>query len=340
MSPEMAKTGFWMLVNFVSCVWIIWSTKICFQQGFKFGTTLTALHFLMTYIGLEVSAVCGFFERKKLPLLGVLPLSIAFCGFIVFNNLSLQFNTIGMYQITKVLTTPVIVVIHMVFYSKWLTVSELLALVLVCVGVVVATEANLDLNTAGVVTGLLGVLSSSVYQIWVETKQLDFKCSPAQLLYYQAPISFLLLLPVIGVTESVVEMINFQFTWKVTAAIVGSGLLAFLLNLSTYIVIGSTSPLTYNMIGHSKLVIIILSSYLVFGERQSILGIAGVVCAVAGIVSYAQIRLSAKQAEQKVDSVEYTEMGYAIEEVPLIDKSLVSMTAETTADSDSTLSDI
>lgn len=313
----LAKTGFWMLVNFISCVWIIWSTKICFQLGFKFGTALTAFHFLMTYIGLELSAFCGYFERKSLSFKGVLPLSIAFCGFIVFNNLSLEFNTIGMYQVTKVLTTPVIVIIHMVFYAKWLTVSELFALVLVCVGVIVATEANLDLNTAGVVTGLLGVFSSSVYQIWVETKQLDFHCSPAQLLYYQAPLSFLLLLPVVAFTGELVDLMHFAFTWKVSLAIVVSGLLAFLVNLSTYIVIGSTSPLTYNMIGHSKLVIIIISSYIFFGEKQSLLGLVGVGSAVVGIIAYAQIRMSVTHTKE-IDLEDY------IEKVPLLDVSMTT----------------
>jgi len=305
-----------MCVNFFSCVWIIWSTKICFQLGFKYATTLTALHFLLTYIGLEVSAACKFFERKKIPLSGVLPLSIAFCGFIVFNNLSLQYNTIGIYQVTKVLTTPLIVLINLACYSKWISGTETVSLVLVCVGVIIATETNLDLNFAGVVTGFLGVISSSVYQIWVETKQHDFKCSPAQLLYHQAPLSCLLLIPVILLTEPVGEIVAFQFTWKVTMAILGSATLAFLVNLSTYIVIGSTSPLTYNMIGHSKLVIIILSSYLFFGEKQSVVGIVGVTCAVIGIIAYAQIRMNAR-TRVKEDEIDVGE-EYD-EKIPLVD---------------------
>lgn len=315
-SPAMIRTTIWMMINFVSCVWIIWSTKICFQLGFSYATTLTALHFLLTYIGLEISACLNCFERKHVPILGVVQLSIAFCGFIVFNNLSLQYNTIGIYQVTKVLTTPVIVFINMVFYSKWLSASETIALILVCVGVVVATEANLDLNFAGVVTGLLGVMSSSIYQIWVESKQHAFKCSPAQLLYYQAPISFLLLLPVIALTEPVGEILAFKFSLESVSAILGSALLAFLVNLSTYAVIGATSPLTYNMIGHSKLVIIILSSYLFFGERQSIIGLAGVASAVLGIIAYAQIRMTAQIEAKKLQEEE--ELHTITEKAPLI----------------------
>jgi solute carrier family 35 protein E3 len=314
-SSDILKTSFWMVVNFFSCVWIIWSTKICFQLGFHYATTLTALHFFLTYIGLEISAACNFFERKKIPLSGVLPLSIAFCGFIVFNNLSLQYNTIGIYQVTKVLTTPLIVIINLACYSKWISGQETISLVLVCVGVIIATETNLDLNFAGLVTGFLGVISSSVYQIWVETKQHDFHCSPAQLLYHQAPLSCLLLIPVILLTEPVGEIFSFKMNWEVGIAIFGSAILAFLVNLSTYIVIGSTSPLTYNMIGHSKLVIIILSSYLFFGEKQSLIGVLGVTCAVVGIIAYAQIRMNAR-AQQSED---HDETVIEDEKIPLVD---------------------
>lgn len=34
------------------------------------------------------------------------------CRFVVFNNLSLQYNTVGFYQLMKVLTTPVVVVLQ------------------------------------------------------------------------------------------------------------------------------------------------------------------------------------------------------------------------------------
>jgi len=258
-----------------------------------------------------------FFEKKSVPISGVLPLSIAFCGFIVFNNLSLQYNTIGIYQVTKVLTTPVIVLIHMTFYGKWLSLGEIVALILVCAGVVIATETNLEINFAGVVTGLLGVMSSSIYQIWVETKQHEFECSPAQLLHHQAPISFLILLPVIFLTEPVKEVLTFHLTLKSGLAIFGSAILAFLVNLSTYIVIGTTSPLTYNMIGHSKLIIIIISSYLFFGERQSLIGIVGVMSAVIGIMAYAHIRMAAAAVSD--DHTSDDTEGVDSEKYPLVE---------------------
>jgi solute carrier family 35 protein E3 len=41
----------------------------------------------------------GLFQPKELRVLDVLPLSLAFCGFVVFTNLSLTYNTVGFYQV-------------------------------------------------------------------------------------------------------------------------------------------------------------------------------------------------------------------------------------------------
>ena len=58
------------------------------------------------------------FSAKRLSVLKVAPLSLAFCGFLVFTNLSLQNNTVGTYQSAKALTTPTIVAIHAYFITR------------------------------------------------------------------------------------------------------------------------------------------------------------------------------------------------------------------------------
>jgi solute carrier family 35 protein E3 len=54
----------------------------------------------------------GHYTVKKLRHLDVLPITLSFCAFVVFNNLSLQYNSVGFYQLMKVLTTPVVVVLQ------------------------------------------------------------------------------------------------------------------------------------------------------------------------------------------------------------------------------------
>lgn len=67
-----------------------------------------------------------------------------------------------------------------------------------------------------------------------------------------------------------------------------SALLAFLVNLSLFLVIGRTSPVSYNVLGHTKLCVILLGGYLLFGDAASPKNLVGVACALIGIFWYFQ----------------------------------------------------
>ena len=58
------------------------------------------------------------FRFKRLPIVKMIPLSMTYCGFVVFTNLSLQYNTVGTYQVIKVLTAPCVMVLSYIFYQK------------------------------------------------------------------------------------------------------------------------------------------------------------------------------------------------------------------------------
>ena len=77
---------------------------------------------------------------KPLRISDVAPISLAFTGFVVFNNLSLQYNAVGVYQILKVMTTPVILMVqHFCYSTVDATEKQLMALVPIIVGVVMAS---------------------------------------------------------------------------------------------------------------------------------------------------------------------------------------------------------
>lgn len=91
--------------------------------------SLTLVHFVVTWLGLYLCQRFGVFCPKSLPASKVLLLALSFCGFVVFTNLSLQNNTIGTYQLAKVMTTPVIIFIQTVSYGKTFSLSIKLTLV-------------------------------------------------------------------------------------------------------------------------------------------------------------------------------------------------------------------
>lgn len=110
--------GVSIVLNLSSAIGIVFLNKLIFiRYGFP-SMTLTLIHFIVTSLGLLLCAKLDIFSPKRLQLLKILPLSVSFCGFVVFTNLSLRFNTVGTYQLAKAMTTPVIMAIQAAFYDK------------------------------------------------------------------------------------------------------------------------------------------------------------------------------------------------------------------------------
>ena len=107
-----------IIFNISSGIGIVMLNKLIYVHHQFPNVTLTLIHFLMTSLGLQICVWLEIFSPKKLYLKQVFPLSASFCGFVVFTNLSLQNNTIGTYQLAKVLTTPLIVAIQASLYNK------------------------------------------------------------------------------------------------------------------------------------------------------------------------------------------------------------------------------
>lgn len=118
-----------LLVNLVASICIVFINKwIYVHHGFP-NMSLTLIHFVVTWLGLFLCQRMGVFCPKSLPTTKVLLLALSFCGFVVFTNLSLQNNTIGTYQLAKVMTTPVIILIQTLWYGKTFSLRIKLTLV-------------------------------------------------------------------------------------------------------------------------------------------------------------------------------------------------------------------
>lgn len=102
---------------FLSVSIVLVNKLVYVQTGFP-NVTLTFVHFIITYLGLLTCERLRIFQVKSLPILQILPLAVSFCGFVVFTNLSLGFNTVGTYQILKTLTMPTIMIIQTFVYHQ------------------------------------------------------------------------------------------------------------------------------------------------------------------------------------------------------------------------------
>ena len=87
------------------------------------------------------------------------------------------------------MTTPVVGIIQFSFYGVTMNTKLIISLLLVVIGIIIVTFNEVELRFWGLIYAVCGVLSTSFYQVWVKTRQQDLGLSPPQLLYYQAPIS-------------------------------------------------------------------------------------------------------------------------------------------------------
>lgn len=76
----------------------------------------------------------------------ILPLAAAFVGYIVFWNLSLQLNSVGFYQLSKIFIAPAIIILEAVWFSKLPSRLELAAVALLCIGVTLATVSDSEVS--------------------------------------------------------------------------------------------------------------------------------------------------------------------------------------------------
>eukprot|EP00128_Syssomonas_multiformis_P018594 Colp12_sorted_trinity150504_noHs@7620 len=286
-------TPFYMVLNASSSIAIVLINKQVFSvYDFTFGTTLTFIHFVLTFIGLQICAWTNLFTPKRVDIRKVLPLSASFCGFVVLTNISLSLNSVGFYQLAKVMTTPCIVFIQSVFYGEKLEWKKKASLVPILVGVCLNSVYDVQLNFLGTVYAAAAVVVTSLYQVWVGQRQKDLGLNSMQLLYYQAPLSAAMLIFVIPVLDDYKALLNYSYTPLSAGTILFSGVVAFMVNLSIFLVIGKTSPVTYNVLGHFKLCVILLGGWLCFNETLSQWQSVGVAMTLAGVFYYTHLSLA------------------------------------------------
>lgn len=290
--------------NFFSSTGIVSANKVVFESGFKYGATLTFIHFVCTTIGLLILAKLGVFTPKKLDIRKALKLAVAGMGFVVFSNLSLQYNSVGFYQVMKHMTVVGVIIIEAIVFRKYLPNIFLGALATMCTGVLITGTTDFKLNYVGTLFALANILCTSFYQIWCGSLQRSLEANPLQLQLYIAPLSALSIIPIMPIfdnysltsPDSIFHFVPTQFN---VSAILFTGLLALCVNISIFLVIGKTSAVTYNVVGNGKTAFLFCVDFIFFGRPFAPTNVFGMGTTLAGVVWYTQLKLKARAEADK-----------------------------------------
>lgn len=158
-------TTCYLILNVFFSIMIVLLNKWLYVQIEFPNMTLSMIHFVITFMGLIICEKLDVFCIKNVPLKEMILIAMSFCGFVVLTNLSLAHNTVGTYQIAKMLTTPCVIFMQIIFYNKSFSITVMLTLIPIIVGVILNFYYDIQFNILGTVYATLGVLVTSLYQV-------------------------------------------------------------------------------------------------------------------------------------------------------------------------------
>lgn len=301
---------------FASVGIILVNKQIASGIGFHFILTVLFLNFISTGAFLEVSARCNYFDVKHMPEGDRWKIAVMAMLTVLLNNASNEANSVGFYQISKLLIIPTVIGIERL-NGVWRTYSRgvVISLTIAALGVAIATVSDFEINVRGSILAGLSILMTAQYQIWQRGKQLEHGLSAMQITHTVSwPQSFVGLLAMLLLDVSqpwlkewlLLRPGGLSDHQRQNASdplwIVACCCIAVVMNISTYGLLGKVSPVTYQVLGQFKTCLIVGLGYLFFDMKAPPLWLAirfsGVGIAIIGILSYA-VQVNKKDEKSK-----------------------------------------
>lgn len=281
-----------VLANIFSVVGVVGVNKMVYKAGFTFPTTLMVFHFLCTWGFVVIAARLGWFTEKKIPTSNYAYLGGAQMASVGFVNMSLMYNTVGTYQLFKFTNVFVTAVMEYFWKGKVYSAPIYATLTILVVSVSVATVTAVEFSSVGVFFGIIGSVATAAYQILNKAVQTDNDVAPLQLLQYEQPFTALFAAMFALFTDDIQRLIMFRPSGYIVGMILVSCVFAFGTNLTVYLIIGKTGPLTYAVVGHLKTIGVLLVGFFVFNEITTTKSLIALIVAFGAIVWYSHLSMN------------------------------------------------
>ncbi|XP_011032188.1 PREDICTED: probable sugar phosphate/phosphate translocator At5g05820 [Populus euphratica] len=266
------------------------------NYGFKYPIFLTLCHMMacsmFSYIAISWLKIVPLQTmRSKSQFLKISALGIIFCSSVVAGNISLRYLPVSFNQAIGATTpffTAVFAYLMTLGREGWLT---YVSLVPVVAGCVIASGGEPSFNLFGFLM-CIGATAARALKTVVQGILLSSegeRLHSMNLLMYMAPVAVAVLVPaayfmegdVVGITISLARDDK-----KFIFYLIFNSSLAYLVNLTNFLVTKHTSALTLQVLGNAKGAVAVVISILIFRNPVSVTGIFGYSITVAGVVLY------------------------------------------------------
>ncbi|KAK3273556.1 hypothetical protein CYMTET_18210 [Cymbomonas tetramitiformis] len=308
-------TFIWVIANIAASTSVVMANKAVIQTyGFHFVPTLNLCHYLTTLIFLEISSRASGTEESepaeagpRVPRTEAIILGVSSVAAISSQNLTLALNSVGFYQMSKLLIIPAVIVMDRVSHNmgwresnKTYSGKTLFSLFIVAIGFWLSAVGDVQLTTLGFFVGMLLVLFTALFQFVQDGRVKRLGVSPSELtrafagpqalagLALQFP--FDVMLPELtGNLDS--NVFRFEYTTPLLLALAASCLSAVVIQVTAVGVIGRTSAVTYQVIGQVKTLLAILGGFFFFDTAAPagalMLKVTGIAAGLFGATLYA-----------------------------------------------------
>ncbi|KAM0905221.1 hypothetical protein ACQ4PT_017506 [Festuca glaucescens] len=274
--------------------------------GFRYPVFLTACHMsacaLLSSLLSAASTSKPSSPRKPLSrgqAARVAVLGAVFCGSVVAGNVSLRYLPVSFNQAVGATTPFFTALIAYAIAARREAGATYAALIPVVAGVVIATGGEPSFHLFGFImcvgatagralkTVLQGILLSSEEE----------KLNSMDLLRYMAPVAVVLLVPATLIMEpdalsaaAALARADASFIWMLLL----NSSLAYLVNLTNFLVTKHTSPLTLQVLGNAKGAVAVVVSILIFRNPVTVMGMLGYGVTILGVVLYGEAKKRSK----------------------------------------------
>ncbi|KAF1777253.1 Sugar phosphate transporter domain [Phytophthora cactorum] len=217
--------------------------------------------------------------------------SLIFVSNIITGNWSLGLVSISFNQVMRALVPAVVVVLSMLILGKSYSLKRKLSLVPVAFGVYLACTGDNSCTVLGFIITVVAIIFAGLKAV-LSNKFLsgDLKLHPVDLILHQAPLSAFWCLITMFLTGEVDTIIN---NWEVVPSasfwFILTGVISFMLNVTSFMANKVTSPVTLCVCGNMKQVVVIVMSILINHDVITVQKAIGIVVVSIGGATYAYI---------------------------------------------------
>ncbi|CAK7202213.1 hypothetical protein SEUCBS139899_004935 [Sporothrix eucalyptigena] len=319
---KLAQLGFYFLCNVALTIY----NKLILGK-FPHPWLLTALHTGSASIGCYVLRMRGSIPRTKLNWneeMTLLAFSVLFTINIAISNVSLAMVSVPFHQIMRSTTPVITVAAYRLLFGRSYSTETYLSLIPIVLGVGMTTYGEYYFTVAGFVLTFLGVVLAVAKTIATNRIMTgSLKLSPMETLMRMSPLAFIQALFIAwvsgelsGATAAAKSSIAAAAAAAPSAAqvaaraaagaelsplgmlmaLIGNGILAFALNVSSFTANKAAGALTMTVCGNVKQCLTVLLGIVFFNVTIGFTNGLGMVVSLAGAAWYSFVELRAKAA--------------------------------------------